>query len=255
MEYLLEVKDINYAYHNMDGETKALEHISFSMKEGDFLAIVGPSGCGKSTVLHLIAGLLEPEKGLILLNGKYLRGSATNIGYMLQKDELLEWRTVYHNVLLGLEIQHSMTARAKEKARELLDIYGLDQFANSRPSELSGGMRQRAALVRTLVMEPDLLLLDEPFSALDYQTRLTVGDDIGQIIRKEKKSAILVTHDLAEAISLADRVIVLTARPATILQTVPITFQEPDLTPLKRRNAPEFKSYFNLIWKELNPNE
>lgn len=255
MEYLLEVKDINYAYHNMDGETKALEHISFSMKEGDFLAIVGPSGCGKSTLLHLIAGLLEPEKGLILLNGKYLRGSATNIGYMLQKDELLEWRTVYHNVLLGLEIQHSMTARAKEKARELLDIYGLDQFANSRPSELSGGMRQRAALVRTLVIEPDLLLLDEPFSALDYQTRLTVGDDIGQIIRKEKKSAILVTHDLAEAISLADRVIVLTARPATILQTVPITFQEPDLTPLKRRNAPEFKSYFNLIWKELNPNE
>lgn len=255
MEYLLEVKDINYAYHNMDGETKALEHISFSMKEGDFLAIVGPSGCGKSTLLHLIAGLLEPEKGLILLNGKYLRGSATNIGYMLQKDELLEWRTVYHNVLLGLEIQHSMTARAKEKARELLDIYGLDQFANSRPSELSGGMRQRAALVRTLVMEPDLLLLDEPFSALDYQTRLTVGDDIGQIIRKEKKSAILVTHDLAEAISLADRVIVLTARPATILQTVPITFQEPDLTPLKRRNAPEFKSYFNVIWKELNPNE
>ena len=255
MEYLLEVKDINYAYHNMDGETKALEHISFSMKEGDFLAIVGPSGCGKSTLLHLIAGLLEPEKGLILLNGKYLRGSATNIGYMLQKDELLEWRTVYHNVLLGLEIQHSMTARAKEKARELLDIYGLDQFPNSRPSELSGGMRQRAALVRTLVMEPDLLLLDEPFSALDYQTRLTVGDDIGQIIRKEKKSAILVTHDLAEAISLADRVIVLTARPATILQTVPITFQEPDLTPLKRRNAPEFKSYFNLIWKELNPNE
>ncbi|MGN0404172.1 MAG: ABC transporter ATP-binding protein [Bariatricus sp.] len=255
MEYLLEVKDINYAYHNMDGETKALEHISFSMKEGDFLAIVGPSGCGKSTLLHLIAGLLEPEKGLILLNGKYLRGSATNIGYMLQKDELLEWRTVYHNVLLGLEIQHSMTARAKEKARELLDIYGLDQFASSRPSELSGGMRQRAALVRTLVLEPDLLLLDEPFSALDYQTRLTVGDDIGQIIRKEKKSAILVTHDLAEAISLADRVIVLTARPATILQTVPITFQEPDLTPLKRRSAPEFKSYFNLIWKELNPNE
>ena len=255
MEYLLEVKDINYAYHNMDGETKALEHISFSMKEGDFLAIVGPSGCGKSTLLHLIAGLLEPEKGLILLNGKYLRGSATNIGYMLQKDELLEWRTVYHNVLLGLEIQHSMTARAKEKARELLDIYGLDQFASSRPSELSGGMRQRAALVRTLVLEPDLLLLDEPFSALDYQTRLNVGDDIGQIIRKEKKSAILVTHDLAEAISLADRVIVLTARPATILQTIPITFQEPDLTPLKRRGAPEFKSYFNLIWKELNPTE
>ena len=250
-EVILEVQDLRKSF----GDHEVLKGITTTIRKGDVLALIGPSGCGKSTLLHLIAGLLEPEKGLILLNGKYLRGSATNIGYMLQKDELLEWRTVYHNVLLGLEIQHSMTARAKEKARELLDIYGLDQFANSRPSELSGGMRQRAALVRTLVMEPDLLLLDEPFSALDYQTRLTVGDDIGQIIRKEKKSAILVTHDLAEAISLADRVIVLTARPATILQTVPITFQEPDLTPLKRRNAPEFKSYFNLIWKELNPNE
>lgn len=255
MGNLLEVKDINFSYHNMDGETKALEHISFSMKEGEFLAVVGPSGCGKSTLLHLIAGLMEPEKGLILLNGKYLRGSATNIGYMLQRDELLEWRSVYHNVLLGLEIQHSMTAKAKEKVRQLLNVYGLDQFAASRPSELSGGMRQRAALIRTLVLEPDLLLLDEPFSALDYQTRLNVADDIGQIIRKEKKSAILVTHDLSEAISLADRILILTKRPATIQQTVPITFSVPDLTPLARRNAPEFKTYFNLLWKELNLNE
>lgn len=255
MDYILELKNITYAYHNMDGETKALEHISFAIKEGEFIAIVGPSGCGKSTLLHLIAGLLEPEKGLIKLNGKYLHDSATTIGYMLQKDELLEWRTVYHNVLLGLEIQHMMTAKAKARARELLDIYGLDQFADAKPSELSGGMRQRAALIRTLVLEPDILLLDEPFSALDYQTRLNVGNDIGQIIRREKKTAILVTHDLSEAISLADRIIVLSSRPAVIRQTVNISFDSKDMSPLERRNAPEFKTYFNLIWKELNPDE
>lgn len=255
MDYILELKDIHYAYHNMDGETKALEHISFAIKEGEFIAIVGPSGCGKSTLLHLISGLIEPEKGLIKLNGKYLRDSGTSIGYMLQKDELLEWRTVYHNVLLGLEIQHMMTAKTKAKAKELLSDYGLEQFANAKPSELSGGMRQRAALIRTLVLEPDILLLDEPFSALDYQTRLNVGDDIGQIIRKEKKTAILVTHDLSEAISLADRILVLSDRPATIQQTVNVTFDSPAMTPLERRNAPEFKTYFNLIWKELNPHD
>lgn len=255
MDYILEMKDIYYAYHTMEGETKALEHISFAIKEGEFIAIVGPSGCGKSTLLHLISGLLEPEKGLIKLNGRYLRDSSTSIGYMLQKDELLEWRTVYHNVLLGLEIQHMMTAKAKAKARELLDAYGLEHFADSKPSELSGGMRQRAALIRTLVLEPDILLLDEPFSALDYQTRLNVGDDIGQIIRKEKKTAILVTHDLSEAISLADRILVLSDRPATIRQTVNIVFETPGISPLERRNAPEFKNYFNLIWKELNPDE
>ena len=255
MDYILELKDVFYAYHNTEGETKALEHLTFAVKKGEFIAIVGPSGCGKSTLLHLISGLLEPEKGLIKINGRYLPGSAANIGYMLQKDELLEWRTVYHNVLLGLEIQHMMTAKAKQKARELLDIYGLDQFANAKPSELSGGMRQRAALVRTLVLEPDILLLDEPFSALDYQTRLNVSDDIGQIIRKEQKTALLVTHDLAEAVSLADRILVLSSRPATIRQTVNITFDTPGLTPLERRNAPEFKTYFNLIWKELNPDE
>lgn len=174
---------------------------------------------------------------------------------MLQHDELFEWRTIYSNVILGLEVQHMLTARTKERAHELLDLYGLRQFETSRPSELSGGMRQRAALIRTLVLEPDLLLLDEPFSALDYQTRLTVGDDIGQIIRKEGKSALLVTHDLSEAISLADRVIILSGRPATIKQTIPLIFDLGADTPLNRRNAPEFKTYFNLIWKELNTDE
>ena len=158
-------------------------------------------------------------------------------------------------MLLGLEVQHMLTARTRERAQELLDVYGLGQFKNSRPSELSGGMRQRTALIRTLVLEPDLLLLDEPFSALDYQTRLNVGDDIGQIIRHEKKSALLVTHDLSEAISLADRVIVLSGRPATIRQTIPLIFQLEEDTPLNRRNDPEFKTYFNIIWEELNQNE
>lgn len=255
MEQVLELKNINYAYHTLDGETKALTDISFAIKEGEFVSIVGPSGCGKSTLLSIIAGLLEPERGLIKLNGKYLRESTTNIGYMLQHDHLFEWRTIYSNVILGLEIQHMLTAKTKAKAHELLDVYGLDRFAGSKPSELSGGMRQRAALIRTLVLEPDVLLLDEPFSALDYQTRLMVGDDIGQIIRKEHKTALLVTHDLSEAISLGDRVIILSNRPATIKQTIPLVFDLEEDTPLQRRNAPEFKTYFNLIWKELNGNE
>lgn len=255
MEQVLELKHIHYAYHTLDGETPALTDISFALNKGEFVSIVGPSGCGKSTLLSLISGLLEPEKGLIKINGKYLKESTTNVGYMLQHDELFEWRTIYNNVILGLEIQHMLTARTRQRAHELLDLYGLRQFERSRPSELSGGMRQRAALIRTLVLEPDLLLLDEPFSALDYQTRLTVGDDIGQIIRREGKSALLVTHDLSEAISLADRVIILSGRPATIRQTIPLIFSLDADTPLNRRNAPEFKTYFNLIWKELNTDE
>lgn len=255
MEQVLELRHIHYSYHNLEGETPAIADISFAMNKGEFISIVGPSGCGKSTLLSLIAGLIMPEKGLIKINGKYLRESTTNVGYMLQHDELFEWRTIYNNVLLGLEVQHMLTARTRERAHELLDTYGLHEFKNARPSELSGGMRQRAALIRTLVLEPELLLLDEPFSALDYQTRLNVGDDIGQILRKEKKSALLVTHDLSEAISLADRVIILSNRPATIKQTLPLVFDLPEDTPLNRRNAPEFKTYFNLIWKELNAHD
>lgn len=255
MEPVLELKNINYAYHTLEGETKALTDISFSVAPGEFVAIVGPSGCGKSTLLSILSGLLQSEKGLIKINGKYMRNNMSNIGYMLQHDHLLEWRTIYRNILLGLEIQHILSDRSRAKADELLDTYGLKQFANSRPSELSGGMRQRAALIRTLVLEPDILLLDEPFSALDYQTRLTVGDDIGQIIRSAHKTAILVTHDLSEAVSLADRVIVLTARPARVKTILPITFALEKDTPMHRRNAPEFKTYFNLIWKELNQDE
>lgn len=248
METILEIKDLSHSYHNMEGETSALSHLSFTMKKGEFISIVGPSGCGKSTLLSLISGLMEPESGSVELHGKMM-------GYMLQKDHLLEWRTIYKNVVLGLEIKNMISPATKLKAEVLLEQYGLLSFANAKPSELSGGMRQRAALIRTLILEPDLLLLDEPFSALDYQTRLTVGDDIGQIIRNDKRSAILVTHDLSEAISLGDKVIVLTRRPASIKNTIPLHFELKEDTPLHRRNAPEFKTYFNLVWKELNEND
>lgn len=255
METILKLSHVSYAYHTLEGETKALTDISFSVKPGEFTAIVGPSGCGKSTLLSLIAGLLSPEDGEILLNKKSLKESATNIGYMLQHDHLFEWRTIYHNILLGLEIQHTLSASAKLRAKELLKAYGLEAFANAHPSELSGGMRQRAALIRTLILEPDLLLLDEPFSALDYQTRLSVGNDIGQIIRDSGRTAILVTHDLSEAISLADTILVLSKRPASIARIVPVHFSLSSDTALNRRNAPEFKTYFNLLWKELSPND
>ena len=248
MGNILELQDISHAYHGMEGETLALSHLSFSLKQGDFVSIVGPSGCGKSTLLSIISGLIPPESGTVNLVGNH-------IGYMLQKDHLLEWRSVYRNIILGLEVQHSVTADTKEKAYGLLKQYGLEQFASAKPSELSGGMRQRVALIRTLILEPDLLLLDEPFSALDYQTRLAVGDDIGQIIHKEKRTAILVTHDLAEAISLGDRVIVLTERPGSVKTIVPIHFPEDKNTPLLRRNTPEFNEYFHTIWKELNVHE
>lgn len=248
METILEIKDLSHSYHNMEGETPALSHLSFTMQKGEFVSIVGPSGCGKSTLLSLICGLMHPEEGTVELHGKLM-------GYMLQKDHLLEWRSIYKNIVLGLEIRHSLTSETKHKVQEYLNQYGLADFANARPSELSGGMRQRVALIRTLILEPDLLLLDEPFSALDYQTRLNVADDIGQIIRREKRSAILVTHDLSEAISLGDKVLVLSERPASIKKVIPLHFELKEDTPLNRRNAPEFKTYFNMVWKELNENE
>ena len=255
MGKILEIKNLSYTYHTLDGETQALKNISFSMQEGEFLSVVGPSGCGKSTLLSIICGLLTPDFPAVSFQGQPLKENNDKIGYMLQHDHLFEWRTIYQNVLLGLEIQHKLSVKTKEKAKKLLEIYGLKDFSNAKPSELSGGMRQRAALVRTLVLQPELLLLDEPFSALDYQTRLTVGDDIGQIIRKEKKTAILVTHDLSEAISLGDRILILSKRPGTIQKNIPLHFNLEADTPLLRRNTPEFKDYFNLIWKELNKND
>ena len=250
---ILTLGNISFSYHELTGETPALENISFTVNPGEFIAIVGPSGCGKSTLLSIIAGLLIPKKGTIFLNEKPLISEKSKIGYMLQKDHLFEWRTVLSNVMLGLEIQKNVNENTRRKALEMLRLYGLEDFADAKPSQLSGGMRQRAALIRTLVLEPELLLLDEPFSALDYQTRLTVADDIWKIIKQEQKTAILVTHDLSEAISMADRVLILSTRPGHIVKDVPITFEDvPFASPMNRRNAKEFKAYFNFIWKELN---
>ena len=254
MNPLLEVKDVSLSYHSLSGETAALSHISFQLMPEEFLAIVGPSGCGKSSLLNLISGLLSTGQGAILMNGEPLSRHSSRIGYMLQKDHLLECRSVYRNVLLGLEIRHELTKENLTYVDEMLKLYDLDKFRNNRPSQLSGGMRQRAALIRTLALKPDLLLLDEPFSALDYQTRLNVSDDIGKILKKQKKPAILVTHDISEAISMADRVLILSQRPATVIKIVPIDLDMKNRTPLTSRNAPAFKSYFNQIWKELNQN-
>ena len=247
----LEVSGLSYSYHSMDGETQALSNISFTVDTGEFIAIVGPSGCGKSTLLSIFSGLLKPDEGEILIDGIPLPDSKVNIGYMLQKDHLFEWRSILSNAALGLEIQHKMDERHKNDLRELMNPYGLGNFENSRPSELSGGMRQRAALIRTLALEPDILLLDEPFSPLDYQTRLSVCDDISTIIRGRHKTAILITHDLSEAVSVADRIIILSKRPGRIKGILPIPFSTPGLSPLERRNDPEFSGYFNEVWKIL----
>ena len=249
MTPILELDHVTYAYHSRSGETYALSNISFQVQEGEFIAVIGPSGCGKSTLLSLI---LPPERGSILLNGSSPQSQKGKIGYMLQKDLLFEWRTVYRNVILGLEIQHRLTKESRENIEKMLKDYGLWRFRNARPSELSGGMRQRAALIRTLALNPSLLLLDEPFSALDFQTRLSVCDDVTGILRARKKTAILVTHDLSEAVSVADRVIVLSKRPARIRRILPLRFEQPELSPFERRSAPEFRDYFNLLWKELN---
>lgn len=251
MAELLKIDHLSCSYHSLEGETTALFDVSFDVKEGEFLAIVGPSGCGKSTLLSLIAGLIEPSSGAIYIDGKDVKASGKNIGYMLQKDHLLDWRTTKRNLTLGLEIQHKLTDNSYIMINDMLNTYGLITFKDKKPSELSGGMRQRAALIRTLMLEPDILLLDEPFSALDYQTRLEVADDIWGIIRKEKKTAILITHDIAEAVSMADRIVVLSHRPGTVKNIIDVNLSVEDRTPFKARSAPEFSEYFNLIWKEL----
>ncbi len=252
MKAVVEMRDVGMTYQSANGEIHALENINFSVSDGEFLCIVGPSGCGKSTLLSLISGLLAPTSGNIFLYGETITGPSGKTGYMLQKDHLYEWRTILKNVLLGVEIQRALTPEIKEKAMMFLKTYGLFEFRNKYPDQLSGGMRQRAALIRTLVTDPQILLLDEAFSALDYQTRLAVSDDIYKIIKKEKKTAILVTHDIAEAISMADRVLVMSHRPGSIKKIYDIELTCPDHTPMNSREAPEFRHYFHEIWKELD---
>lgn len=251
-EPLLTLKNISYSYHSLKVETQALSNVSFHINPGEFVAIVGPSGCGKSTLLSIISGLIEPEEGVISFHNPDGSLLYPKIGYMLQRDYLLEWRTVYKNAILGLEIGKKLTQENIDKVIQLMKDYDLYKFKDKKPSELSGGMKQRAALIRTLALDPQLLLLDEPFSALDYQTRLMVSADICQIIRKSGKTALLITHDLSEAISLADRIIILSKRPATVKFEVPIKLTLPNDSPLASRNAPEFQYYFNLLWEALS---
>jgi NitT/TauT family transport system ATP-binding protein len=249
MEPILSMDNVSLVYNSENAETQAISGLSLDVAEGEFLAIVGPSGCGKSSILSLIAGLLRPSGGSVRLMGREVTGPSSSIGYMFQRDHLLEWRTVWQNVILGLQVRRRVS-QGTGRALDLIKTYGLNDFRNQYPSELSGGMRQRAALIRTLAVNPRLLLLDEPFSALDYQTRLTLGEEISAIIRNEKKTALFVTHDIAEAISIADRVILLTNRPSTVKRNLIIDMA--GISPLQRRGEPIFQEYFHTIWKEMD---
>ena len=248
---MLKIKNIKHKYQDKNGETDAIDNISFNAGKGQYISIVGPSGCGKSTLLSVICGLVKPTDGEVYIDGEKTDGISPKIGYMLQKDNLLEWRTVLNNVLLGLELQNKLNDESRKYSENLLKTYGLYEFKDKYPFQLSGGMRQRVALIRTLSTRPEILLLDEAFSALDYQTRLTVTDDVYRIIKNENKTTIMVTHDIPEAISMSDEIVVLTERPAKINEIVKVDFKSEAKTPLEKRKNPLFSSYFDTIWKEL----
>lgn len=255
MKEILTLEHIAQKYQAQNGEVPALKDISLSVCEGEFISIVGPSGCGKSTLLSIISGLDSPTSGTVEIDGQEVRGISPSVGYMLQKDHLLDWRTIRSNALLGLEIRRIKTPENISYTDNLLKNYGLWEFRNKYPSQLSGGMRQRAALIRTLAVKPRILLLDEAFSALDYQTRLRVTDDVYKILKKEHMTTLMVTHDIPESISMGDRIIVLSSRPAIISNIYTLSFGDAQEEPLKRRNSPAFSGYFNTIWKELDRNE
>ena len=249
MQEILRFENVCLTYQAENGEVDALQDISFTVRQGELVSVIGPSGCGKTTLLSLIAGLEPYTGGEIFICGKKVDGVNHQTGYMLQKDNLLNWRTIRSNALLGLEICHKLTDENAEYVDSLLEAYGLWEFRDKRPSQLSGGMRQRAALIRTMATRPDLLLLDEAFSALDYQTRLVVADDVYGILKRENKTAVIVTHDIAEGISMADRLIVLSKRPGRVRLDMQLEF---DGTGLARREEQAFRNYFNLVWRELN---
>ena len=255
MENILEVKNIGKKYQNKEGEILALKNVNFRVKKGEFVSIIGPSGCGKSTLLSIIAGLEEKTTGEIYIEGEKVNGISSKIGYMLQRDCLLEWRNILSNTMFGLEVKGKKDNVDKEYVLELLKKYNLYEFKDKYPSELSGGLRQRVALIRTLAVKPKILLLDEAFSALDYQTRIMVTNDIYYILRKEKITAIIVTHDISEAISMSDRVLVLSKRPGTIKDIHKINFGIENRTPINCRESPKFSQYFNTLWKELGVDE
>ena len=245
MDNVLEIKNLKKIYHTKERETLAVEDFTFNLKEGEFVAIVGPSGCGKSTILSVLCGLEEKSGGQIILK------KDAKIGYMLQQDSLFEWRNILKNCLLGLEINNNLNKDTKKHVINLLNTYGLKDFIYSYPDNLSGGMRQRVALIRTLANNPNLLLMDEPFSALDYQSRLAISDDIYNILKKEKKTMIMVTHDIAEAISMCDKVIVLSSRPATIKNIYNIELENKS-TPINNRKDNKFSYYYDKIWRDID---
>ena len=243
---ILVIKNLTKTYHSKDGETLAIKDLDLNIKDGEFVAIVGPSGCGKSTLLSILCGIETKSYGdIIFPKGK------VKLGYMLQNDTLFPWLNIFDNSILGLKVQKILTNENKNKVQKLFETYGLKDFITKYPSSLSGGMKQRVALIRTLATEPDILLLDEAFSALDYQTRLTVSDDVWKIIKKEKKTTIMITHDVAEAISMADRVIVLTSRPARVKKIYDIKMKNKG-SPIDNRKCPEFNEYYDLIWKDID---
>lgn len=242
---ILEIKNLNKIYHNESNEIEALKNVTFDVKEKEFISIVGPSGCGKSTILTILANILEKSSGTIKFNI-----DNPKLGYMLQEDALFPWRTVLENACLGLEVRKELTKESMLRVKNLLKKYGLGDFIDNYPSSLSGGLKQRVALIRTLATAPDILLLDEPFSALDYQTRLSLSDELYNIIKNENKTAIMVTHDIAEAISMSDKVIILSNRPGTIKKIINIDLEKKD-TPTKNRKDKKFMTYYEDIWKEL----
>ena len=255
MEKILEVRNVSKKYQNKDGEILALENVNMTVKKGEFVSVIGPSGCGKSTLLSIIAGLEEKNTGEIYIEGEEVEKISNKVGYMLQKDCLLEWRTILNNTLFGLEVKGKKNKENIEYVEELLKKYNLYDFKDKYPSELSGGMRQRVALIRTLAVKPKILLLDEAFSALDYQTRIMVTNDIYSILRKEGITALIVTHDISEAISMSDKIFVLSKRPGTIKDIHKIEFNVENRTPLNTRENPKFSQYFNILWKELREDE
>ena len=254
MKEILKIEKISKRYQAKNGEIEALKNISFTVNEGEFVGIIGPSGCGKSTLLSIIAGLENKSEGTLYIDGEKSDSLSPKIGYMLQKDSLLEWRTIYKNVILGLEIRKINTPENRQYVEELLKKYHLYEFKDKYPSQLSGGMRQRVALIRTLAIKPRILLLDEAFSALDYQTRLMVTKDIYEIIKNENVTALMVTHDISEAISMSDRIVILTSRPATVKTIYNIDFEMENKNPLSVRESPKFSKYFDSVWKELDVN-
>lgn len=255
MEKILEVKNITKKYQNKEGEILAIQNVNLRVKKGEFVSIIGPSGCGKSTLLSIIAGLEDKTSGKIYIEGEEIEGISPKIGYMLQRDCLLEWRSILSNTMFGLEIKGKKDKESKAYVEELLKKYDLYDFKDKYPSELSGGMRQRVALIRTLAVKPKILLLDEAFSALDYQTRIMVTNDIYNILRKEGITTLMVTHDISEAISMSDRVVVLNARPGTVKDIHKIDFDMENRNPINCREKPIFSQYFNTLWKELGVDE